>query len=95
MSMVGPVEREQVGDRLREQGAVLNVLAEELRRSLGEAAGRLAQTEDEVVRVHEEIARTGVSAVAAQGLEHAERARRFAEHERGEQRRWSTVAPED
>jgi hypothetical protein len=95
MSMLSPLEREQVGDRLREQAAVLRLLGQELMRSLGEAAGRMALTEDEVVRVHEEIARCGDSVVAAQALEHAERARLFAEHERREQQRWSTRGEED
>jgi hypothetical protein len=94
MSMLSPLDREQEGVRLREQAAVLKLLGQELMRSLGESAGRMAQTEDEVVRVHEEIARCGVSVVAAQALEHAERARLFAEHERREQQRWSTRSDE-
>jgi hypothetical protein len=95
MSMLSPVEREPVGDRLRNQAAVLKLVGQELMRSLGEAAGRMAQTEDEVVRVHEEIARCGVSVVAAQALEYAERARLFAEHERREQQRWAARGEED
>ncbi len=95
MSMLSPLEREHVGDRLREQAAVLRLLGQELMRSLGESAGRMAVTEDEVVRVHEEIARCGVSVVAAQALEHAECSRLFAEHERREQQRWSARGEED
>ena len=83
--------REQLGDRLAEQATAATSRARELRRTVGELAGRIAQTEDEVARIHEQIAECAVSAIAAQAPEHAQRARRFAEHERRQQQRWSAA----
>ena len=48
--------REQLGDRLAEQATAATSRARELRRTVGELAGRIAQTEDEVARIHEQIA---------------------------------------
>ena len=75
-----------------EQVAVLRATGQELARDIADLAGRIAQTEDEVVRVHEDIARSGVSAASTDALQHAESARRFAEHERRQQQRWSSTA---
>ncbi len=83
---------EPAGDRLREQSAVLRTVTRELMLSLGETAGRIAATVDEVARVYEEIAASSVSAGAAQALERAEHARQFAAHERDEQHRWAARA---
>jgi uncharacterized small protein (DUF1192 family) len=92
IGMADARERDQAGDRLAEQIAALKILAQELTRSIADLAGRIALTYDEVARVHEEIAQNGVSAIAAHAPEHAERAHRFAEHERSEQQRWSSIA---
>lgn len=95
--MPDSVERDQSPDkRLREQAAEMKSLTLELMRSVGEAAGRMADTEDEVARVHEDLAAGRVGPVAAHELlEHAERARQFAEHERHEQQRWTARAEND
>ncbi len=71
-------------------------LSLELMRSVGEMAGRIAETEDEVARVHEELAASHVRPIAAAVLlGHAERARQYAEHERNEQQRWMSQAESD
>ncbi len=89
-------ERDQLGERLREQAAELESLTTELLRSVSHMAGKIAETEDEVARVHEDLAGSPVNPMDAhEVLEHAERARRFAEHERQEQRRWSSRAEGD
>jgi hypothetical protein len=95
VSTLEPVESELPGDRLGRQSAVLRIVARELMLSLSETAGRMAETVDEVVRIHEGIAGLGISAVAAQALEHAEHARRFAARERAEQQRWAARAEDD
>jgi hypothetical protein len=83
-----PRRRAQSGDQPAEQIAVPRALAQELARSTADLAGRIAQTDDEVVRVHEEIARRAVSApIAVHALQHAARAGRFAEHKPREQQR--------
>jgi hypothetical protein len=82
-------------DRVGEQAAqyaALRAAVEGLARSVADLAGRIAQTEDQVERVHEEIAQNGVSAVAALARVHAARARGFAEHERRERQRWLSEA---
>jgi two-component system chemotaxis response regulator CheB len=75
-----------------EKFAVLRARGQALVRGTADLAGRIARTEGEVMRVHEDIAQAGVSSVASDALQHAERARRFAEHERRQQQRWSSVA---
>jgi hypothetical protein len=52
-----------VSDHLTEQGAqiaVLRALAQDLARTTADLAGRIALTEDEIVRIHEDIAYSGV-----------------------------------
>jgi hypothetical protein len=95
MNGLGSRERELLGVRLCEQAVVLRSLGRELMCEVGDMAGRMARTEDEVVRIHEAIARCGVSQVAVGALAHAARARSFAEHERREQLKWSTMGRED
>jgi hypothetical protein len=95
MGMAGSQEHEQSDDRLSDEMAVLRFRTRESMRRLADVAARIAQTEDEVVRVHEEIARNSGSALADQALEQAERARRFGEQERREQQRWSARSEED
>jgi hypothetical protein len=89
--MPDPVDRDLLGDRLSERATLLRARAQELLRSISDTAGRIALTEDEVGRVHEEIARSGISTTADEAREHALRARRYADHERREQRRWSSL----
>jgi DNA repair exonuclease SbcCD ATPase subunit len=96
VSMAASVERDRWSERLHEQAAEMRSLTRELLRSLAETAGRIADTEDEVARVHEDLAASGVCPIAGQELrEHAERARQFAEHERREQQRWSSRVGSD
>ena len=62
--------------------------ADAQRRTLADLAGEIARTEDDVARVHEEIA-AGPSTLAAEAKEQARKARAFAQHEREERDRWS------
>jgi 2-oxo-4-hydroxy-4-carboxy--5-ureidoimidazoline (OHCU) decarboxylase len=87
--MTGAAARKQRGNELAERAAELSSQGRELIRSIADLAGRIAQTEDEVARIHQQIGENGLSAISAQALQHAERARRFAEHERREQARWA------
>ena len=93
--MADPQQRQQHGDRLRQDATALRLRGRDLAQELSESAARIAQTADEFARIHEVIAANGVSACATQALEHAERARLFAQHERAEQRRWSQKALTD
>ena len=81
--------RQQWGDQLRADTAALRLLGEELAQEVSQSAGRIAKTQEEVARVHDVIADSGVSACVVYARERAERARRFAQHKRHEQHRWS------
>lgn len=63
-----------------------------LRQDIAALAGKIAETEDEQARVHDDIVRDDISVTAADARGHAAQERRVAEHERQEQRRWSEVA---
>jgi len=68
-------------------------LADE-RRRIAALAGSIAETEDRISTVHEDIAQ-GTSLIADQAAGAAKAARAQAEHERGEQRRYSEPPPEE
>jgi hypothetical protein len=85
-------KRQQLADDLFARGAELRLIRQALADTISESAARIALTKDEVARVHDAIAASGVSTCAIDASVHAERARRFAQHERQEQRRWSGQA---
>jgi len=84
-------EWDELPARVSENYARTRALAQQL----SEMAGRIAITESEVARVHEQIARAGLSAAAAQAGERAIQARRFAEAERRVERRWANWSLSD
>jgi hypothetical protein len=82
-------------EELPERIAKAQARARELARRLSKTAGEVAVTESEVARVHDQIARAGVSAIAVEAAEHAARARRFAEQEQRAQQRWACWSGDD
>jgi len=92
---MNPLKRQQLGEELLQRAAALRLLGQALAQEVSDSAGRIAQTEDDVARVRDAIANSGVSTTAADAHERAERARRYAQHERHEQQRWSRQAEAD
>jgi hypothetical protein len=88
--MADPREHDQP-DELRARAAAAISRSEELSERVGQMAATVADTEDKVADVHERLAENPDAATAAAALTHAARARRFADHERREQQRWSTT----
>jgi hypothetical protein len=69
---------------------------EERAQQIADLAGRIAETETEVARVHDQLAQVAPTATrAAEAAEQAARARRFAEHEKQEQQRWDARSPSE
>ena len=77
-------------DAVRARAAAAVSQSEELSEQISEIAAGVADTEDQVADVHEHLADNPTSSIATAALDHADRARRFADHERQEQQRWAT-----
>jgi hypothetical protein len=87
--MADPREHDQPDELLARASAAISQSAE-LSERVSEIAAAVADNEDEVADVHEHLADNPDMAAGAAALAHAAWARRFADHERQEQQRWST-----
>jgi hypothetical protein len=92
---VNTQKHQQAREDLFARTAELTLIRQVLAQALSESAARMALTHDDLARTYDAIAASGVSSCAIHAPEHAERARRFAQHERQEQQRWSLHAHND
>jgi hypothetical protein len=80
-----PVRRQHDPDEVLGRSEAARARAQQLTDQAQQLAGDIAATEEEMARVHDQIAESGVSRTAAEAKRHAERARAFARHEHHEE----------
>ena len=92
--MAGTADQNDRRERLAQRALAAKARAQELSHTVAAIAADIARTEEDIARVHDDIA-AGDRQPFSDAEVHAERARRFAAHERQEHERWSGLAPGD
>jgi len=92
--MAGTADRNDRRESLAQRALAAKARAQELGNTVAAIAADIARTEEDIARVHDDIAAGDRQLFSDAGV-HAEKARRFAAHERQEHERWSKLVPGD